>query len=344
MTQISSLANADGAAMALPQTHPGSIAVSCAAKSKVGQAIEVQVVGEDGAPLEGVAVELKRNATQVMTSRTRLDGIARFEPLDHAGYEIGLSELDAGAWEPAGTSALTLSTVATSEPDWRPRAPTARPAFTHSAIQGECIARLAHRFGFFPATIWGHERNLDLADKRRDQNVLYRGDEIYIPEKQSKRIDGVVGQRYVLKRKGIPEVLRLRFLRNGRPRVDEPYQLALTSSDGTAHVDRCGVIDHDGYILEFVSPAITLAKVTLGQGTLAEVHRFRVSHLNPIDTISGVKGRLQSLGYYTGTIDELTDDALRSAVAAFQADNRVTPDGEVTEKAFVSALKRVYGS
>jgi len=344
MTQISSLANADGAAMALPQTHSNSIAVSCAARSNLRQAIEVQVVGEDGAPLEGVAVELKKGATQVMTSRTRLDGVARFEPLDHGSYEIGLTELDAGAWEPAGTSALIMSTVTTSEPDWRPLAPTSHPAFTHSAIQGECIARLAHRFGFFPATIWGHKRNLDLADKRRDQNVLYRGDEIYIPEKQSKRIDGIVGRRYVLKRKGIPEVLRLRFLRNGRARVDEPYQLALTSADGAAYVDRCGVIDRDGYILAFVSPAITLAKVTLGQGALAEVHRFRVSHLNPIDTVSGVKGRLQSLGYYTGTIDEMIDEALHSAVAAFQTDNRITADGDATEKAFVSALKRVYGS
>ena len=47
---------------------------------------------------------------------------------------------------------------------------------------GDSIPSLAKDNGFFPDTIWNHPQNAGLRSKRKSQNQLYPGDEVFIPE------------------------------------------------------------------------------------------------------------------------------------------------------------------
>jgi N-acetylmuramoyl-L-alanine amidase len=56
----------------------------------------------------------------------------------------------------------------------------------HIVKQGECISSIADAHGFFPDNIWNDAANTKLRGKRKDPNVLYSGDVVVIPDKQSK--------------------------------------------------------------------------------------------------------------------------------------------------------------
>jgi peptidoglycan hydrolase-like protein with peptidoglycan-binding domain len=50
--------------------------------------------------------------------------------------------------------------------------------------------------------------------------------------------------------------------------------------------------------------------------------------LNPIDTVSGIKQRLNNLGYHCGDESEEETDAVLEAVLQFQKDNGLKETGE----------------
>ena len=54
----------------------------------------------------------------------------------------------------------------------------------HTVVQGENIDIIAFKYGFHPATLWEHDENQKLRDKRKDPNVLMAGDEVFIPDRE----------------------------------------------------------------------------------------------------------------------------------------------------------------
>ena len=342
------LAVADSAALERPDRPAGTTLVPCPLQQPESKrfALEVEVVGEDGKPLEGIAVELQKTPAQVLSGRTSLAGLARFEQIEAGVYKICLPELDAEAWELLSTAALPEDKAKSAgDAPWAaPEPPDGGKEFTHPAVQGECIPKLAERFGFFPETIWNHPGNKDLAAKRKDRNILNPGDNVVIPARRPKTIDGVSAKTHNLKRKGVPEVLRIRFLDDGKPRAGESYLLSLTASTGEPIEDRTGTLDGDGFLEQSVPPTVTHATVTVGQGEEQQVHRFAVSHLDPIDTISGIKGRLHALMYYDGPIDNELNWLTTSAVVAFQMGFELEPNGDPKDAKFLAELERVYCS
>jgi hypothetical protein len=306
--------------------------------------LDVEVVGEDDSPVAGVAVELRKSDTEVLLHCTGPAGTARFESLEAGSYRLCLYELDAGCWDLISTAPLPPAEAESSgDAPWvAPPARAAETGFEHAIAQGECIAKLAERFGFSPDTVWSHAPNADVAALRKDRNILNPGDSIAIPPKQLKSVDGTTGHTHRLRRKGVPETLRIRFLRDGKPRAGIPYLLALTTATGEPIADRSGTTDGDGFVTQPVPPATTHAHLTLGNGAEQEIHRFDVSHLDPIDTISGVRGRLHSLGYECDGVGNALDWMTRSAVACFQIDHGLEPTGEPAEGAFLAELQKAY--
>ena len=63
--------------------------------------------------------------------------------------------------------------------------------------QGECLSSLAKRFGFLDyQTIYNHPKNAELKQKRRNPNVLFPDDGVFIPDIELKEIDAVTEQKH----------------------------------------------------------------------------------------------------------------------------------------------------
>lgn len=343
MSGVASLQAADAAAAGQrgADRPAGGSSVACPLK-QLRYALEVVVVGEDDNPVPSVAVELRKSENQALPGRTGPGGSVRFERLEAGSYQVALYELDAEAWELISAEALPDERARSSgDASWAAPAERESKGFTHTAKQGECIPKLAHRFGFFPETLWSHPDNGKLAALRKDRNVLNPDDKVYIPKKQFKTVNGAAGQKVTLRRKGVPETLRLRFLLDGQPRKSVPYLLTLKATGGPLP-DRTGSTDDGGFIVQAVPPSVTGARITLGQGETQEVHHFDVSHLDPLDTVSGVKGRLHSLAYYDGPIDNRLDWVAISAIVCFQVDHELEPNGDPADPKFQSELQKAY--
>ena len=105
--------------------------------------------------------------------------------------------------------------------------------------EGESTSSLAKKNGFFWRTIWEHGANAELKSLRKDPNVLFADDEIFIPEKQFKDLSKPTDQMHKFKRKGEPCKLKVQLMKAGKPRKNEKYVLNLDGKliDGTTDGD-----------------------------------------------------------------------------------------------------------
>ncbi len=194
--------------------------------------------------------------------------------------------------------------------------------------QGDCISSISAERGFLPETIWNHANNFALKQKRKDPNVLFAGDIVFIPDKEIKEIASATDQRHKFKLKSAPAKLKLRLLRDDKPRADEKYQLII---DGRVLE---GSTDGDGWIEQAISPNAQTG--TLRLLDTDEEYPLNLGHLNPIDEPTGAMERLKSLGF-TG------DGELPGALAAFQKSKKLAVSGNL-DQATKDALKAAYGS
>ena len=57
----------------------------------------------------------------------------------------------------------------------------------HYVEQGEYLAQIARSYGFVDYnTIWDAPENQGLKDKRKNPNILFPGDKLFIPDKETK--------------------------------------------------------------------------------------------------------------------------------------------------------------
>jgi hypothetical protein len=210
---------------------------------------------------------------------------------------------------------------------------------THVVQQGECLTRIARRYGFSDyKVVYNHPDNAELKKKRPNPNVLKPGDRIQIPDRDDKEVSAQTGatHRFVLK---LP-VKMLRIVlkaHDGEPLAGTEYEI-----DVAGEV-RTGTTDSDGLLEEAVPIAAATAELTVE----GRVLRLSLGHLNPIDDVlkgdfSGVQGRLKNLGYNVGPIDGKFGRRTRAALASFQADHDLEIDGKPGD-ATLQKLEEIHG-
>ncbi|MGI4755350.1 MAG: peptidoglycan-binding domain-containing protein [Janthinobacterium lividum] len=203
-------------------------------------------MGEDDHPVSNVALELQ--GAGALHGVTCADGLTRFEGLVKASYELCPTELDQEAWEFVSSVPLPAQEVMTPGPaPWEAATPplTDADGTEHTIVAGENTDRLALKHGLFAETVWSHQRNHALHAQRESRNVLYPGDMLYLPPITRKQLTVETGQRYTLRRKGVPSTLRLRLLDDYRPLANVAWVLevegaltlqGITANDGVVEV------------------------------------------------------------------------------------------------------------
>lgn len=185
---------------------------------------------------------------------------------------------------------------------------------------GESVPSLAKKHGFFWRTIWEHAENAGLREKRKDPSILFEDDDIFIPHVQIKEVFKGTDAMYTFKRKGEPCKIKLQLFKLGEPRANESYKLDI---EGTVIE---GKTDGEGKIEHFMPGESSAGTLILRDGR--ETYPLRIGYLDPLDEVIGVQQRLNNLGFNCPESGEL-DEATKTALQKFQADNKIEASGEV---------------
>jgi uncharacterized protein (UPF0216 family) len=211
-------------------------------------------------------------------------------------------------------------------------------SFHYTIKRGECISTLACRHGFFPDTIWNDPANAGLREKRESPNTLLESDVVFIPDRRAASVTAATGRVHRFRRRGVPEVLRIRFLDSReQPRADVPFVLKVND-----HVTE-GRTDGEGFVVAFISQEALEGELEIGEGDDRETFELALGRLDPITEPSGIRSRLQNLGYGCGGEPGDLGEQGRSALRCFQGDRGLPQTGEPDE-ATLAELKRCHRS
>lgn len=218
----------------------------------------------------------------------------------------------------------------------------------HIVKQGEHLSRIANESGFGdPVVIWDAPENADLRQKRRNPDALMPGDQLFVPERQTKEESGSTDQRHRFRLRGGRLVLRIRLLGfDSQPLPDTPCELHV---DGNAFPLRT---DADGRIEHWIPKPAEDAHLVFNDPQLPFdlIVPIRIGHLDPIEESSGQRSRLANLGYISvgdrqGDAEhgeEYADQPLAHAVEEFQCDHGLAVDGICGPKT-QAKLEEIYG-
>jgi hypothetical protein len=204
--------------------------------------------------------------------------------------------------------------------------------------QGECIASIAFDNGFFPDTLWQLPENQQLRELRKDLHVLLPGDTVIIPDLRPRTETCATDKTHKFRRFGVPDMLSLRFLEGGEPRVGVPWELKVDDAVFQGKTDGGGFVRHS------LLPNAKKATLTLKpEGKQEEQYQVQLRHVDPVTQISGQQARLRNLGLFSGDVDGVASPAFQDAVRAFQLARGMDATGEMDEAAG-TALQTAHGS
>lgn len=189
---------------------------------------------------------------------------------------------------------------------------------THVVQEGEHLGQIAAKYGFLRMdTLWDAPENADLKKKRENPNVLLAGDQVVIPDKQARSVNAPTEMKHKFVAR--PQMLHLRV------RVLDSHDEPLKSADCELTIDGKTsklTTDGDGYVETDVP--MDASEGTLRAGDVE--YELDIGGLDPVDTDSGLRARLNNLGYWAGDPDDPDEHSLAFAIELFQADYGLTID------------------
>jgi N-acetylmuramoyl-L-alanine amidase len=199
----------------------------------------------------------------------------------------------------------------------------------HTVQQGECLSSIAYDYKLpHWRTIYDHPENGAFKAKRPDPNLIYPGDVLYIPNSEEKEEGHPTDQRHIFVVEIPPTYINIRIQDfEKKPIRNAPYELDMDAVQVTGNTDGEGWIRHR--IPAWAELGVLKVYPCTENAETVVSWNVRLGHLDPLDTTSGVKGRLNNLGYYSGEIDDVEDEVYDAAVREFQEDHGLVVDGIV---------------
>ena len=195
---------------------------------------------------------------------------------------------------------------------------------------GEYLEQIANRYGQHWEKVWNAPENQALAAKRKTPDLLYPGDELFIPEieQQPVEINTDSKHRFRVNRREREVSLRL-IEETGQPVADLEYEIHIDAFE-----TQNGTIGSDG-MLTFKTP-IQAQSALLKLPAINAEFTLSIGELEPISRLRGVQQRLKNLGYDPGPLDGIYGPRTQRALLRFQQVNDLSltsqADGETRQK------------
>lgn len=227
---------------------------------------------------------------------------------------------------------------------------------THFVVQGEYLSKIARAYGFADfQTLWDAPENKDLKEKRKNPNILYPGDKLFIPDKEIREEARATEKKHRFELLGENLMLRIKLMDYSNKPVAGHQCTLIVENDA-----RDFKTQSDGMLEEEISTDQGSGKL-LSRGKPDPELTFnapleiplKIGHIDPEDKVSGQIARLNNLGYSAGELpahplnDREAEDARQtpefiSAVEEFQCDHGLTVDGNCGPKT-QTKLKDAHG-
>ena len=186
--------------------------------------------------------------------------------------------------------------------------------FYHIVTSGEWISKIAAIYGFADwKQIWNAPENADLRIQRSDPNVIYPGDQVYVPQRKLREESCSSDKRHNFVLGKNKKRLKIK-LENavGVPRTNIPCMLVIDTKEYKGlKTDSKGMID------VLISDTAEGGWLFVG-GDQRERYQVRLGHLDPIDMVKGYQQRLHNLGHYKVRVAGITGPFTNLAIRAFQ--------------------------
>jgi len=214
----------------------------------------------------------------------------------------------------------------------------------HTVAQGETLLRIAKQYGYQTSkALYNHPSNAEFKALRPDPNLIYPGDKITIPQKKEKFIPLRTNSINSFVVQNEKEYFRLQVSYDDG---DDVAGKRVVLNIGSQTIDT--VLQSDGLIeVELNNNDALTGTIDLylneGETTPTKSFNVQIGNLDPIDTLSGVQGRCNMLGFNCGTVDGVMGKKTRIGVKEFQYEHNLDIDGIPGPKT-KAKLQQVFGS
>lgn len=203
----------------------------------------------------------------------------------------------------------------------------------YTVRKGDCLSSIAEKFGFSDyETIYLDSGNAAFRDKRPNPNIVYAGDILFIPDRETKEVSCSTDERhhFVLKLQKV--YLRLCLLDDlHQPYRNKKYRLRVGADDYQGSTDGNGIVKQR-IPANASEGEITIFTVEKDPSDKGYTFMLDLGHLDPIDEASGVDARLINLGFGPPDQDgELSDEERVEGFKAFQARFGLESTGKLDE-------------
>jgi hypothetical protein len=180
----------------------------------------------------------------------------------------------------------------------------------HVVEPGESPSQIAARYGFEDwATIYQHADNADLREKRKDMGAIFPGDVVAIPKRERKVFTLPTGKRHRIVVNRPKSKLNV-VVKDGKgePLAGKAFELRAPSLPEPI----AGTTTGDGHVTCNLPAALTQAQLVVWDSDdkkgMRYVWALALGGLLAPETESGVRQRLNNLGYHAGQASDAAAD------------------------------------
>ena len=189
----------------------------------------------------------------------------------------------------------------------------------HTVKQGEYLSSIAKSYGLANSRlIWDHPENAKLKQKRKNPNILFPGDTLFIPDGETLQDPFMTGQRYHFRLTTLKLRLKVSDV-SGQPLKNTPCKVEVEGDTTDLTTDGNGLVERN------IPPSAENGVLTIQEIEIKAT--LKIGHLDPIEERTGQIERLNNLGYGAARLSGLDEAQFKLAIEEFQCNHQLQIDG-----------------